>query len=214
MFQDLQTYRNLSLKVFLSKFEDHLLCLLFNSNKRENAEWYCPWKKISISKAQRQILCRLGFSIADNTHRFQRGGHWSVAPTFFHFLGKVGWKNSESKLDIDKIYTGSKNLCRRRAIHACRGEAKGEHLADVLSAPGASQCRWTCAIHPKLPTNHQQKQSWPFDLKSGPLKVVWHQIWLWARLDNLKISNLLWWWRQCLRRGPKFGTWSQLGPGS
>ena len=38
MFQDLQTYRNWSLKVFLSKFEDHLLCLLLNSNKRENAE--------------------------------------------------------------------------------------------------------------------------------------------------------------------------------
>ena len=38
MFQDLQTYRYSSLKVFLSKLEDHLLCLLFNSNKRENAE--------------------------------------------------------------------------------------------------------------------------------------------------------------------------------
>ena len=42
MFQDLQTYRYSSLKVFLSKLEDHLLCLLFNSNKRENAERYCP----------------------------------------------------------------------------------------------------------------------------------------------------------------------------
>ena len=156
--------------MFSSKFKDHLLCLLLNSNKRENAEWYCPWKKISISKAQRHILCRLGFSIADNTHRFQRGGYWSVAPTFFHFLGKVGWKIPKVKLDIDKIYTGSKNLSRRRAKHACRGEAKGEHLSDVLSAQGASQRRWTCAIHPKLPTNHQQKHNWPFRSEIWPVE--------------------------------------------